>query len=97
MDSVKGTPCGAAIEKALALARQILSGEVAPIDGAHQIAWLGTGDCYDFLNEADVVGEMAGFWQPVDDWEVRQDSPSARSELSEEIKQAARRFVEQFG
>lgn len=61
MESVKGTPCHGAIEKARHLAHQILAGEIAPFDGAHQIAWLGSADCYDFLNEIDVVNGMAAF------------------------------------
>lgn len=47
MDLIKGTPCEAAIEKAMLLARQILAGEIDPFDGGTQIAWLGSGDCYD--------------------------------------------------
>jgi hypothetical protein len=97
MESVNGTPCEGAIERALQLAHQIVGGEVAPFDGAHQIAWLGSADCYDFLNEIDVVGGMAGFWQQVDDWEIRQDDPVARDEISEEIRQAARALIDEFG
>jgi hypothetical protein len=97
MESVKGTPCEGAIEKARKLARQILAGEIAPFDGAHQIASLGSADCYDFLNEIDVVGGMAGFWQEVDAWEVGQDDLLARDEISEEIRRAARAFIDEFG
>ena len=59
---------------------EILSGHIEPIEGA-RIAWFGTTDRYDFLGEADVVDEMAGFWQPVDDRETRLDDPSARTEI----------------
>jgi hypothetical protein len=101
MDLIKGTPCEEAIEKALQLAHQILAGEAAPFDGGRQIAWLGSADCYDFLNEVDVVDEMGSFWQIVDDAEQRQaaglpPTPS-RDELSEEIRRGARNLIEQFG
>ena len=33
MDLIKGTPCEAAIEKAIVLARQILAGEIDPFVG----------------------------------------------------------------
>ena len=89
MESLEGTPCKAAVERALQLAQQIATGEIHPIDGAQQIAWLGSADCYDFLGEVDVVMDMAGFWEFVSNWEVRQDDASARGELSEEIRQAA--------
>ncbi|HEY2598790.1 MAG TPA: hypothetical protein VGJ79_09975 [Candidatus Dormibacteraeota bacterium] len=97
MESVKGTPCEGAIEKALVLAHQILAEEIAPFDGARQIAWLGSADCYDFLNEVDAVNGMAGFWQEVDDWEVRQDDPLSRNEISEKIRHAAGAFIDEFG
>jgi hypothetical protein len=96
MESVKGTPCEGAIEKALQLAQQIVGGEVAPFDGAHQIASLGSADCCDFLNEIDVVDGMAGFWQEVDDWEIRQADPVARDEISKEIRHAARALIVEF-
>jgi hypothetical protein len=47
------------MQQALHVARDILSGKVTPIEGGTNIAWFGSGDCYDFLNEIDVVGEMA--------------------------------------
>jgi hypothetical protein len=101
MELIKGTPCEAAIEKAVQLAHQILAGEVAPFDGGRQIAWLGSADCYDFLNEVDVVDEMGSFWQIVGDAEQRQAAglppgPS-KDELSEEIRRAARSLIKQFG
>jgi hypothetical protein len=107
MDLIKGTPCEAAIEKAMQLARQILAGEIEPFDGGTQIAWLGSADCYDFLNEVDVVDEMGGFWQIVDTLEHRrilalpgqpvEDTPAVRAEISEEIRRAARTLLERFG
>lgn len=107
MDLIKGTPCEAAIEKAMLLARQILAGEIDPFDGGTQIAWLGSGDCYDFLNEVDVVDEMGGFWQIVDTLEHRrilalpgehvEDTPAVRAEIAEEIRRTARTLLEQFG
>jgi hypothetical protein len=86
--------------------------EVAPFDGAHPLrkaqlkkhcSWLsklrGSHQpiAYDFLNEIDVVAGMAGFWQEVDDWEIRQDDPVARDEISKEIRQAARALIDEFG
>ena len=97
MESLKGTPCEGAIDKARQLAHEILAGEIAPFDGAHQIAWLGSADCYDFLNEIDVVDGMAGFWQEVDDWEKRQDDLLARDRITEDIRRAARAFIDEFG
>jgi len=97
MESVKGTPCEGAIEKARQLAYQILAGKIAPFDGAHQIALLGSADCYDFLNEIDVVDGMAGFWQEVDDWEKRQDDVLARDRITEDIRRAARALIDEFG
>ena len=104
MDLIKGTPCEEAIEKAMELARQILAREIEPFDGGTQIAWLGSADCYDFLNEVDVVDKMGGFWQIVDHFEHRRilglpvgDTPSARAEIAEEIRRAARTLLEQFG
>jgi hypothetical protein len=38
LESVEGPPCEGAIEKARQLAHQIVAGEIAPFDGAHQIA-----------------------------------------------------------
>ena len=74
-----------------------MNGEVAPIDGAHKIAWLGTRDCYEFFNEVDVAGAMAAFWEPIEHWEDRQDNPSAPEELSNEIRELARNLVDEFG
>jgi hypothetical protein len=83
------------------LAHQILTGEVDPFDGGRQIASLGSFDCYDFLNEVDVVDEMAALWQLVDDPEHRRllglPAMDNRAELSEEIRRAARVLVEEFG
>ena len=42
-------PCDAAIKRASQLAGEIVDGQIAPIDEAHEIAWLATGDCNDFL------------------------------------------------
>jgi hypothetical protein len=93
----EGTPCGDAIKQALEKAREIVSGQLAPIEGAKWIAWTGTADCYDFLHEdVEVVDEMAGFTAFVDDWEIRQDSKSAREEISQEIREAAATLLEQF-
>ena len=104
MDLITGTRCEAAIEKAMQLAHQILAGEIDPFDGGRQIAWLGSADCYDFLNEVDVVDEMAAFWQIVDDLELSraaglpfEDSPAARVEISEKIRRAARTLLDLFG
>ena len=101
MGSIKGTPCEAAIEKAMQLAHQILTGEVDPFPGGRQIAWLGSGDCYDFLNEVDVVDEMAAFWQIIDDEEIRKaaglPAEDNTAELSAEISRAARTLIEHFG
>jgi hypothetical protein len=97
MEMVKGTPCESAIERALQLAQQILAGEIAPFDGAHQIAGLGSADCYDFITEIDVVGAMAALWQEVDDWEIRQDDAVARDEISVEIRRAASALIDEFG
>lgn len=104
MDLIKGTPCEAAIEKAMQLARQILAGEIDASVGGRQIAGLGSVDCYDFLNEVDVVDEMGGFWQIVDDLEDRrilgmpvEDTPGVRAEIAEEIRRAARTLLEHFG
>lgn len=80
------------------VARTIVSGQLAPIAGAIAIADLGTRDCYDFMHEGiNVVDEMAAFFAFVHDWELQQDSDAARDEISEEIRQAARQFVEEFG
>jgi len=57
------TPCDGSMQRA----SQLASGQITPIDGAHEIAWHATGDCYDFLNEREVVGAMAGFWQLAND------------------------------
>jgi hypothetical protein len=62
-----------------------------------KLPWLGSADCYDFLNGIDLVGEIAGFWQQVDDWETCQDDPLARDKISEEIRRAARAFIDEFG
>jgi len=104
MDLIKGTPCEAAIEKAMQLASQILTGELDPFIGGRQIAGLGSVDCYDFLEDVDVVGEMAGFWQIVDDLQHRQivgmpseDTPAVRAEIAERIRRATRTLLEQFG
>jgi hypothetical protein len=104
MDLIKGTPCEPAIERAVDLARQILAGELDPFVGGRQIAGLGSVDCYDFLNEVDVVGEMAAFWQISDDLEHRrilglpfEDTPSVRAEIAEGIRRAARTLLVQFG
>jgi hypothetical protein len=104
MDLIKGTPCEGAIEKALQLARLILAREIDPFVGGRQIAGLGSVDCYDFLNEVDVVDEMGGFWQIVDAVEHRrilgmpfEDTPAARAEIAEEIRRAARTLLVQFG
>jgi hypothetical protein len=43
------TPCDAALKRASQLARETVGGQIAPIDGAHEIAWLETGDFNDFL------------------------------------------------
>jgi hypothetical protein len=97
MELVEGTPCGDAVKRALANAQEIVSGTLAPIEGAKSIAWTGTADCYDFLHEgADVVDEMAAFTAYVDDWEIRQDSETARAEISQEIREAAVTLLEQF-
>ena len=100
---MKGTPCEAAIEKAMLLARQILAGEIDPFVGGRQIAWLGSADCHDFLNEVDVVDEMGGFWQIVDHLEhVRilglpfEDTPAVRAEIAEDIRRAAGTLLVQF-
>lgn len=69
--SLKGTPCEGAIARALGLAREIVAGDAEPIKGAREIAWLGSGDCYDFLNEIDVVSAMGGFWSLVDSLNLR--------------------------
>ena len=98
MELVQGTPCENAIRRAMQMARDITSGQLGPIAGATAIANLGTTDCYDYLQEGvDVVDEMAGFTAFVDDWELRQDSEAARAEISQEIREAARTFSEQFG
>lgn len=75
-----------------------MDGKVPPIDGASEIANLGTADCYDFLQEGvDAVDEMAGFTPLVDDWELRQDDSAARLVISEEIKEAAAAFWKKHG
>ena len=97
MELVQGTPCENAIRRAMQMARDITSGQLAPIAGAIAIANLGTADCYDYLQAGvDVVDEMAGFTAFVDDWELRQDSEAVRTEISQEIREAARTFSEQF-
>jgi hypothetical protein len=98
MELVRGTPCEAAINLAIQKARAIVDGQLAPYEGARAIAALGSMDCYDYLNEGvEAVDEMAGFWLFVDDWELRQDSDSARTEISKQIRGAARTLSEQFG
>jgi hypothetical protein len=98
MELVRGTPCEAAINLAMEKARAIVDGQVAPYEGARAIAALGSMDCYDYLQEGvEAVDEMAAFWLFVDDWEQRQDSDSARAEISREIREAARTLLEQFG
>src|SRR5437764_4842240 len=100
-DVVKGTPCEAAIKKALILSHQILAGDVGPFEGGRQIAWLGSADCFDFLNEVDVVDEMAGFWHLVDDAEHRKvvglPPKDNSAELADEIRAAARALIELIG
>lgn len=96
-EALKGTPCEGAIARALMLAGQIVARDVEPMKGAREIAWLGSGDCYDFLNEIDVVDAMGGFWSMVDSWESEQDDPSARAAIADEIRREAQLFVEQFG
>ena len=44
-----------------------------------------------------MVGGMAGFWHQVDDWEIRQGDLLGRDEISEEIRRAARAFIDEFG
>jgi hypothetical protein len=100
MESVRGTPCEAAIEKALQLARQILAGEIDPLDGGRRIAWLGSDECYDFVNELDVVDEMAGLWEIVGAPAQRQalglpDIDDA-SERSEEVRRTAKAMIDRF-
>ena len=101
LGDIRRTPCEAAVERALQLAYQILSGEVDSFEGGRQIAWLGSADCYDFLNEVDVVDEMAAMWQLVDDAEHRQilglPPVDNRAELSEEIRSVARALIAQYG
>jgi hypothetical protein len=83
--------------QALQTAREIVTGRIPPIEGAKAIASTATIDCYDFLQEGvDVVDEMAAFTGYVDDWEVRQDSESARAEISQEITEAALALSEKF-
>ena len=95
---IQGTPCEGAIRRAMQTVREIVSGTLAPIDGARAIAWFGSADCYDFLQTGnDVVDEMAGWWSFVNDWEERQDDDTAKAAISNEIRRAARRFTEQFG
>ena len=100
-DSIKGTPCEAAVEQALHVARQILSGAVDVFEGGRQIASLGSADCYDFLNEVDVVDQMAGFWLPVGDPEQRRaiglPPLDNAAERAEEIRRASRNLVDRFG
>ena len=97
MELVRGTPCEAAINLAIQKARAIVDGQLAPYEGARAIAALGSMDCYDYLQEGvEAVDEMAAFWLFVDDWEERQDE-SARTEISREIRDAARTLSEQFG
>jgi len=87
---IKGTPCEAAIEKAMLLARQILAGEIDPFVGGRQIAGLGSVDCYDFLEEVDLLHrQMLGM--------PFEDTPAVRAEIAEEIRRAARTLFEQFG
>lgn len=100
-DSIKGTPCEAAVEKALHVARQILSGAVDAFEGGRRIASLGSADCYDFLNEVDVVDQMAGFWLPAGDPERRRaiglPALDDTDERAEEIRRASRDLVDRFG
>jgi hypothetical protein len=86
------------------LARQIVAGEIDPFIGGRQIAWLGSADCHDFLNEVDVVDEMGGFWQIADRLEHMrilglpfEDTPAVRAEIAEDIRRAARTLLVQFG
>ncbi len=75
--------------------------EVDPFEGGRQIAQLGSGDCYDFLNEIDVVDEMGGFWPLVGEPEQRRAAglppKDNAAERAEEIRRAARELIDQFG
>ncbi|SRR5579872_2587716 len=99
--ALNGSPCEQAIEKALQAARKILIGELDPFDGGRQIAWLGSADCYDFLNEVEVVDAMAGFWQLVDYAEIDRaiglPAEDKSAEVSEEIRRAASALINAFG
>jgi len=82
------------------LANQILTGQVDPFEGGRQIAWFGSDDCYDVLNEIDVGDEMGGFWHLVDEPEQRRAAglppKDNAAERAEEIRRAAREPIEQF-
>ncbi len=101
MARIKGTPCEGVVERAIRLANRILIEEVDPFEGGRQIAQLGSGDCYDFLNEIDVVDEMGGFWPLVGEPEQRRAAglppKDNAAERAEEIRRAARELIEQFG
>jgi len=90
MDLIRGTPCEAAIEKAMQLARQTQAGEIDPFVGGRQIAALGSVDCYDFLEEVDLLHRQF-LGMPFE------DTPAVRAEIAEEIRRAARTLLEQFG
>ncbi len=99
--AMKGTPCETAIEEAMRVARQILTGDVDVFEGGRRIATLGSGDCFDFINEVDAVDEMAGFWLPVNDPEHRRviglHALDNAADRAEEIRRAARDLIDRFG
>jgi len=64
--------CSDAVKRAVLLAEQVVSGDLAAIDAANAIARLGSFDCYEFLQQSfDLVDRMAGLWALVYEWRAR--------------------------
>jgi hypothetical protein len=86
--------CGSAVRRAIEIAERSLSGDLAEIDAARQIANLASFDCYEFLQEGfELIDLMGEFAAPVYAWDVSEADEQIRMEASQEIQQGLSDFL----
>jgi hypothetical protein len=87
--------CSDAVKRAVLLAEQVVSGDLAAIDAAETIARLGSFDCYEFLQEGfDLVDRMGGLWTLIYEWQGGEYSdPCPKDEVLRDIRQELSEFL----
>jgi len=85
--------CRAAVERAIHIAEQALTGQVAELEAATAIAGLGTIECLEYIQAGfDFVDTMGALWSLVYHWEMLTDE-SARQDTLQKIRRAMEEFL----